>query len=167
MREHLSKDGAIGLLAMPGLSVLLYRRKAGAAHVPALQAYSHDPILGPSWLQLLLLVPDSVKDVPDDDFRQAAAAALKSELTRPLASAAVIPRQGFVGATTRAIMTGLTFVTRGEREMQIFSSVDEAAVWLVQQGPAAGLSATAVVDAVTGLEQRLLAMTPSSSSSSS
>lgn len=154
MIEHLAPDGVMALRALPGLSLQIYRGRATGAHVPAVLAHTNDPILGPRFVQMILLDPSSVKDAPDDEFRKAAARSLHDALPRVIAGAAVVTRKGFVGATARAIMTGLNYVAGSKSKQEVFSSLEEAAAWLAGQSEAR-VSAATILSELASLQQRL------------
>jgi hypothetical protein len=68
-------------------------------------------------------------------------------------SAAVIEAKGFIAAFVRSLLAGIFLVTRGRRQIRMFSRRDEALEWLQKElGAAAPLD---LRDAVTALTRDL------------
>ena len=154
-REYVSDDNAVACRARPGLFVMVVRGKALAEHLAGVTRVWRDDVLGPQMIYLLHVEPRSVRDVPDEGFRTGASALLKAPGREVVKSAVVVPVEGFVGATTRGVLTGMSWLSGGD--WQIHSALDEAAKAVVSSSSSSlvSIDAATIVGAVEALRARL------------
>jgi len=93
------------------------------------QAFHH-PALGDDFVVISRIAPRSVREAPGDDFRKAAAEMIKRHQPRLRGFAFVVLGSPMLGATVRAIITGITFLSRSPHPEKAFGDIDEAAQWL-------------------------------------
>ena len=149
--DHVDTDRVFACRARAGLFVMVMRGKGLGAHVPALSSVWNHDVLGARLAYLLVIDPRSPRDVPDDGFRTGAAALLKKPHGDVVVGAAVVPVEGFVGATVRGVLTGLSWMSGGTQ--QVFSSVEAAAAVIAAAG--IDVAADVVIADVEALRARL------------
>jgi hypothetical protein len=151
MDEFISVPHQVAFRALRGASLHAYLGKATADLVPHLQRISASPLLKPHAVTLLYINPRSARDGPEDAYRKAAALLQQQLATQTLAEAIVIPAQGFVGATARAVM-GAQGILHGTRTpSRVFTTLEEAAQWAQQTAPQLQLRVPDLVDAIQQL----------------
>jgi hypothetical protein len=135
-RTYVSSTGVIRMRVMPGLLVQAITGKGTRAEWEAGQALFNHPVLGNRYVMLFRLSPGSGRDAPDDDFRKAVSTCIEAQSGRLLALAyAVVVERAVLGATARAVITGISMVTRHSHAEKVFAEVQPAAEWLHQQLP--------------------------------
>lgn len=150
-RTYVSTTGAIRMRALPGLLVQAITGKGTIAEWEAGQGCFGHPVLGPRYVILFRLSPNSGRDAPDDDFRKAVSKAIEAQRDRLVAfGCAVVVERAVLGATTRAVITGISMLTRRSHAEKVFAEVQPAADWLHQQLPQ-GQTSKAMVEAIDGL----------------
>ncbi len=155
MDEFISVPHQVAFRAMRGASLHAYLGKATADLVPHLQRISASPLLKPECVTLLYINPKSARDGPEDAYRKAAALLQQQLATQTLAEAVVIPAQGFVGATARAVMGAQGILHGTKTPSRVFTTLEEAAQWAQQTAPQLQLRVTDLVD---GIQQLLAAL---------
>jgi hypothetical protein len=150
-RTYVSATGAIRMRALPGLLVQVITGKGTVAEWEAGQSCFGHAVLGARYVMLFRLSPNSGRDAPDDDFRKAVSKCIEAQSARLVALGyAVVVERGMLGATARAVITGISMVTRHSHAEKVFAEVQPAADWLHQQLPQ-GQTSKAMVEALDGL----------------
>lgn len=158
-RTYVSSTGAIRMRALPGLLVQVITGKGTVAEWEAGQGCFGHSVLGARYVMLFRLSPNSGRDAPEDDFRKAVTKAIEAQSGRLVAlSYAVVVERAVLGATARAVITGISMVTRHTHAEKVFAEVQPAAEWLHQQLPT-GQQPRAMVEAV----DELMALKPPAS----
>jgi hypothetical protein len=136
---------------MPGLLVQAITGKGTRAEWEAGQSLFNHSVLGDRYVMLFRLSPASGRDAPDDDFRKVVSRCIEAQSGRLIAlSYAVVVERAVLGATARAVITGISMITRHSHAEKVFAEVEPAAEWLYQQLPQ-GQTPKAMVEAIDGL----------------
>jgi hypothetical protein len=109
------------------------------------------PIIGDRYVQLIHVVPTSIGDLPDDEFRKCAADSLKRQSGRLAALAYVVAGEGFLASMARTVIAGVSLLSRSTHAEKVFSESLPAATWLASHSGARTLVPADVVRAVEEL----------------
>lgn len=114
--------------AEPGLCVIRYRGPGTEAHALAMHPVWDAPVLGPRFVQLLVIAPRNARDVPDAAFRAEVVRMLKAKGPALVASAAVVATDGLLSSVVRGVITGINWWT-GDR-FRLFDGLDDGIAFL-------------------------------------
>ena len=149
-----STNGALAMRVMPGLLAQTIHGSVNGEDfdLVAEPAFNH-PLLGDRFVVVCRIAPKSVRDAPDDGFREAAAAQIKRHAGRLRGFAFVVVGSTLLGATARAVISGISLLSRSPHPEKAFKDIDEAARWLHSLHPEGRTPEEIVgsVDALVGL----------------
>jgi hypothetical protein len=156
---YVSPTGAIRMRVLPGLFVQAITGKATRAEWEGGRHCFEHPSLGKRYVMLFRVSPMSGRDAPDDDFRTAVSERVESQRERLVALGyAVVVERPLLGATTRAVITGISMLSKHHHAEKVFAEVQPAAEWLNEQMPQ-GQKPQTMIEALDGL----MALAPPSS----
>jgi hypothetical protein len=115
-------DGVLSCSAEPGLCVIRYRGPGTEAHALAMHPVWDAPVLGPRFVQLLVISPRNARDVPDAAFRAEVVRMMKAKGPTLVASVAVVATDVLLASVVRGVITGINWWT-GDR-FRLFDSLD-------------------------------------------
>ena len=125
---------SVAFRSAPGRLVQVMRGKLPLPYVDAMRRTTRDTART-RMVQLIVVRPRSVRDVPDPDVRAALAALLAEQPDPHVASAMVIEVGSFLGAIARSVMASVNWLSERESQQRNFTDVGEAARWLVERAP--------------------------------
>ena len=135
-RAYVSESGTISMLALPGLFVQADVGKPTRAEWEAGRHCFDHPVLGDRYVMLCRISPRTGRDIPDDEYRRAVSAGAEAKRGRLVAVGyVVIVNSGMLGATTRAVIAGISMLRRHSHEERVFGAVNDAAQWLHEKLP--------------------------------
>jgi hypothetical protein len=130
---------------LPGVMLISFRGPATWAEFePLVRGMYDEPVLGHRYVVLNHVAPTSVKDIPDDEFRRGAAMLIDEYRERIAGFAYLIDTEGFLAATARAVITGISAFSREPFPIKTFKEPDAAADWLTSLGTGSTSAATIV-----------------------
>jgi hypothetical protein len=138
-----NKTIAIGVL--PGVFVQAFAGKLTLAELETVLPMLDHPTLGDRYVQLVRVAPTGVHDAPDDEFRARVAQTAREREGKTLAFAYVVVGDGFLGSMIRAVITGITVLSRPKHPEKVFSEPQAAIAWLVGHLPAGSVDPAQVL----------------------
>jgi len=156
-------DHAIG--AWHNIVIAIWRKRTHLDGIALLKDYIEERAKLHKQLGLLQIIEDNAS--PPDPFARKALAKMHLEHALLInRSAVVYAKQGFAGATARAIITGVAMLNPPKFEHQIFASIPSALQWLyVDRTGTKGPGALDTLSQAVGLLRSLETFAPASSKS--
>jgi hypothetical protein len=133
--RYVNPEKTIAMQAFPGVVLQVLSGQVTREHFERSLPWLEHPILGDRYVQLIRIAPTSIKEIPDDEFRKAAAQMLKQQSGRLAALAFVVAGEGFLSSMSRAVITGVSLLARAAHHEKVFSEPLAAATWLASQSP--------------------------------
>ena len=130
MEQELLTQQRIGFRAVPGAVFQVYLGRGTAQAVPAFRRCTLSPLLGPRRVSLIYIKPPSVRDAPDEAYRKAGADVQRETVGQTVGVAMVVPLTGFMGATARAVVNGISALSGVTVNQRVFERLDDACHWL-------------------------------------
>jgi hypothetical protein len=81
----------------------------------------------------IITIIEAKTPLPDMETRKVMVAVMVESARWIVCTAAVMEATGLKGATVRSVLTGLTLAARTSHPMKIFSSLEEASVWVADE----------------------------------
>jgi hypothetical protein len=132
-----SPSRELAMQATPGLLLVsIAGRVTWAEYEPILSAVYREEVLGPRHLVLARIEPTSVRDLPDDEFRQHGAKTLIERHAAQIAGFAyLIAGRGFMASIAQSVVAGVSLISRTPYPERTLSDPSKAADWLSEQLP--------------------------------
>jgi hypothetical protein len=128
---------------LPGVMLVSFHgRSSWAEFEPLVRGMYAEPLLGHRYVVLNHVAPTSVSDIPDDEFRRGAARMIDEFRERIDGFAYLIDADGFLAATARAVVTGISAFSRAPFPIKTFKDGPAAADWLASLGAGSTSAAT-------------------------
>jgi hypothetical protein len=145
-------DDGIGVATVGNVSISVLRQPATVARLRRLRGdliemnQRHPGKIA----SITILEETAIRSAPDEIRAESASLMRDSHV---FAAAIVIEGKGFRVAATRALLAGLSLVSRPRYEQKIFERVELAAQWLVEVMAKKGIPDQSSQDLVSGIEQ--------------
>jgi hypothetical protein len=149
-RTYVSATGVIRMRVLPGCFLQAMTGKPTLKEWEAGQHIFDNPVLGSRYVILIRILPTGGRDAPDDDFRKAVSARYEADRARIVALSYAVVGPALRAATARAVITGISILTRQIQAEKVFGAEQDAADWLHQQLPQ-GQAPQAIVKALEEL----------------
>jgi hypothetical protein len=126
-----SPSGVMAMRVIPGLLVQTITGKPTREDFVyvAERGFTH-PALGERFVQICRVAPDSVRDTPDDDFRKTAAEYVERQHGKLQGFGYVVVGSPLLSATARAVISGISLLSRAPHPEKAFGDLEDAARWL-------------------------------------
>jgi hypothetical protein len=155
-RTYVSASGTMRMRVLPGCFLQANAGKPTLKEWEAGQFCFDHPALGKRYVMLIRIMPTGGRDAPEEDFRKAVSVRYDAHRDRIAALAYAVVGPALRAATARAVITGISILTRHIHAEKVFGEELAAAQWLHEQLPT-GPSPQTIV---TALEELVALPTP-------